>query len=249
MRVTLGLRLTLAALAVFAALVPFALVLAAVTAEWGPSASLDRDATRDLNAWVLRHDEVVPPLKATSHIFHAWVFRGTGIVLICWLVYRGARRLAAWAAVTLLVAGLLGLLLKVVVDRPRPELPTPIAHFPGGSFPSGHALTAVAGSATIVLILLPVLRGAWRYVAWTAAVLVSLASGVCRVALGVHYVSDVLAGWLLGAGIVLATAAAFETWRQDAGRPPVRPVREGVEPEAAPRISPRGDPADAPPRT
>jgi undecaprenyl-diphosphatase len=152
------------------------------------------------------------------------------------LIYRGARRLAAWAITNLVVSGILDVVLKVLINRPRPALPSPIAHAPGGSFPSGHALTAVVGSATIVLILLPVLHGAWRVVAWVAATVVSVLSGVCRVALGVHYVSDVLAGWVLGAAIVLATVAAFETWRRDEGHRPVAPSREGTQPEAAPEI-------------
>jgi membrane-associated phospholipid phosphatase len=119
----------------------------------------------------------------------------------------------------------------VLIERPRPSLPSAIAHAPGGSFPSGHALTAVVGTATIVLILLPALHGAWRVVAWAVAALVSALSGACRVLLGVHYVSDVVAGWILGAAIVLGTAAAFETWRRDEGRPPSDPAREGTEPE------------------
>jgi undecaprenyl-diphosphatase len=41
--------------------------------------------------------------------------------------------------------------------------------------------------------------------------------------------------------VVAATAAAFETWRRDAGRPPVHPAAEGLEPEAAPRIAATGD--------
>jgi membrane-associated phospholipid phosphatase len=138
--------------------------------------------------------------------------------------------------------------LKVAIHRPRPTLPSAIAHAPGGSFPSGHALTAVVGTSLIVLILLPLLRGAWRWVAWAAAVVVSLLSGTCRVLLGVHFVSDVLAGWVLGAAIVVGTTAAFETWRRhDEDRPPVAPAREGVEPEAAPEIAGHGDPEHAEP--
>lgn len=245
----LSLRLVLAVLAIFVGAIPFAVLLALVDVKWGPLSRLDDHTTRSLNSFMLRHRSLVPPLRATSYIFHAWVFRGVVAVLVCWLFYRGARRLAVWATVTLVVAGVLDAVLKAVINRPRPSLPSPIAHFPGGSFPSGHALTAVVGSTTIVLILLPVLRGWQRYVAWAVAVLVSFASGVCRIALGVHYVSDVLAGWVLGVFIVLATTAAFETWRRDQGRPAAHPAQEGVEPEAAPQIAPTRDPSQAPPRT
>jgi undecaprenyl-diphosphatase len=190
---------------------------------------------------VLHHRAFISPLRATSYIFHAWVFRLVVVALAGWLFYQGAKRLAAWAMTTLVVAGILDAALKLLIDRPRPTLPSAIAHAPGGSFPSGHALTAVVGTTTVVLILLPVLHGRWRVVAWVAAALISLLSGACRVLLGVHFISDVLAGWIVGAAIVLGTAAAFETWRRDEGREPVDPVREGAEPEAADEIAGHGD--------
>jgi membrane-associated phospholipid phosphatase len=241
-----GLRLMVASLAAFLLAVPFAGLLALVDTHWRPLEELDKDTTTSLNNYVLDHRVFVRPLQATSYVFHAWVFRSIIVVLVVWLVYRGARRLAAWAATTIVVGGLIGLALKVVIDRPRPALETPIAHAPGGSFPSGHAMTAAVGSAVIVMVLLPVLRGGWRVVAWAVAIVVTLASGICRVALGVHYVSDVLAGWVLGVAVVAATAAAFEMWRRDAGRRPVHAVTQGLEPEAAPRISVTGDLEHAP---
>lgn len=234
---SLSLRLVLACAAVFLVAVPFTALAALVDTRWGPLRRLDVSSTRHANSWVLHHHALISPLRATSYIFHAWVFRLVVTALVGWLLYQGARRLAVWAITTLVAAGLLDVLLKLLIARPRPALPSAIAHAPGGSFPSGHALTAVVGTATIVLIVLPVLRGLWRGVAWALAVLISVLSGVCRVLLGVHFVSDVVAGWILGAAIVLGTTAAFETWRRDEGRRPVDPVREGAEPEAAPEIT------------
>lgn len=225
----LGLRLGLACLAAFLVLVPFTGLLALVDTKWGPLRRLDDGSTRHLNHYVLGHRWMIDPLRATSYVFHAWVFRGIVAVLVVWLVVKGARRLAAWAAVTMVAAGVLDLATKTLVHRPRPKLPTAIAHAPGGSFPSGHAMTAVVGCAVIVLILLPMVRTA---LAWTVAAVISFCSGACRVLLGVHFVSDVLAGWILGAAVVIATVAAFETWRRhDEHRRPVDPAAEGVEPE------------------
>jgi undecaprenyl-diphosphatase len=137
-----------------------------VDTKWGPLSRLDVASTRHANSWVLHHRGLISPLRATSYIFHAWVFRLVVVGLAVWLLYQGARRLAAWAITTLVAAGLLDVLLKVLIDRPRPTLPSAIAHAPGGSFPSGHALTAVVGTATIVLILLPLATTAafetWR---------------------------------------------------------------------------------------
>jgi len=238
---SLGLRLVLGCAAVFLVAVPFTGLAALVDTRWGPLRRLDLSGTEDANSWVLHHHALVSPLRATSYIFHAWVFRVVVTVLAGWLFYQGAKRLALWAMTTLVAAGFLDVLLKVLIDRPRPTLPTAIAHAPGYSFPSGHALTAVVGTATIVLILLPVLHGRWRAVAWVTAALISVLSGACRVLLGVHFISDVLAGWILGAAIVLGTTAAFETWRRDEGREPADPIREGAEPEAADEIAGHGD--------
>ncbi|MFL6075525.1 MAG: phosphatase PAP2 family protein, partial [Mycobacteriales bacterium] len=162
-----------------------------------------------------------------------WPFRLVVVALAGWLVYRGAPRLAAWALVTIVTGGVLGVLAMALVGRARPHLPKPVAHAPGASFPSGHALTATLGCGIVLLALLPALHGRWRAVAWTLAAVIPLFTGMTRIALGVHWVSDVIGGWLLGIAVVLATATGFEAWRRDVGRTPTRPGRTGVEPEAA----------------
>jgi undecaprenyl-diphosphatase len=218
----LGLRLVLAFLAVFLVAGPFAVLLALVDARWTPLRQLDDAASHDANSLVRDHPATEAPLRATTYLLHPWVFRAVVVALAVWLALRGARRLAVWAVVTITVAGFLVAGFKALVGRPRPVLPVPIAHAPGASFPSGHALAAVVGCAVIVILLRPASRGARRTVArtvaWTVAVVLSLAAGTFRVLLGVHYVSDVVAGWLLGAALVLATVAAFQTWRHGEGR-------------------------------
>ena len=74
-----------------------------------------------------------------------------------------------------------------------------------------------------------------RGLLWTMVILIPLITGVCRVGLGVHWTSDVLAGWLMGIGVVAATAAAFAAWRERSGRRRVKVTDEGVEPEIAQR--------------
>jgi undecaprenyl-diphosphatase len=103
------------------------------------------------------------------------------------------------------------------------------------SFPSGHAQSSIVATSVLLLVFLPALRGAWRWVAVAAGVAWVLTVGFSRVALGVHYVSDVLAGYALGAAWVVAMTAAFSAWRRERGRPGVEPG-QGIEPEHAERL-------------
>jgi undecaprenyl-diphosphatase len=182
-------------------------LLVLVQARWTPLRRLDDAATRATNAFMWRHPALVGPLRATAYVFHPWVFRAVVLFLAWRAARRGHRRAAVWAVATMVVAGVVEGSLKALTGRPRPLLPSPIAHASGGSFPSGHALTAAAGGAVIVLLLRPA-AGVRARAAWTAAVVVSLITGASRVLLGVHYVSDVTAGWIIGTAIVVATCSA-----------------------------------------
>jgi Membrane-associated phospholipid phosphatase len=125
------------------------------------------------------------------------------------LFWRRLPWLALFVLVTVVGSSLLNALVKTAVHRLRPVLTHPVAHEPGLSFPSGHAQAAIVGYAVLLLVFLPILHGAWRRVAVTFAVLMVLAIGFSRIALGVHYVSDVVGGYVLGAAWVAAMAAAF----------------------------------------
>lgn len=212
----IGVRAALGCLALFLVAVPFAVLLALVDARWVPLRHLDDATTLDTNSYVRHHPALLGPLRDTAYLTHPWVFRVIVVLLAVALIVRGRWRPAVWALVTLTAAGLLVTGVKVIVARPRPVPPVPVAHAYGASFPSGHALGAVVGCAVIVILLRPLLRGAWRVVAWVTAAVVAFATGAFRVLLGVHYVSDVVAGWILGAAIVAATLAAFGVHRYGA---------------------------------
>jgi undecaprenyl-diphosphatase len=76
-------------------------------------------------------------------------------------------------------------------------------------------------------------------VAIAVAILIPLVVAFARVGLGVHYLSDVVAGGLLGLGWVVVTTAAFEAWRRDVGLPPAPPTE--AEPEMADDVPEPGD--------
>lgn len=227
-----GLRLTLVAAALVILAIPFALLALLVETKWSPLLDLDRDVARSLHEWVLEHTGWQHALRILSD----WVWDPNMyrllIALTCvWLWWRGARRLVAWAVVTVVVTGLLGAVLKLVFTRARPNLPNPVDHAGGWSFPSGHALMGTVGPGVLLLALLPLIPRVWRSVAWVVAVVSAVGVGFTRVALGVHFVTDVVGGWVLGIAVLAATSAVFEWWRRDAGLRDVHAAGEGLEPE------------------
>ncbi|PWR11248.1 PA-phosphatase [Micromonospora acroterricola] len=229
---SLGLPLTLAATAAFLVLVPFALLALLVLGAWPPLHRLDATITHALHHYALDHPAWVALMRVWTEVFAPMPLRAVALLLVIWLLRRGARRLALWATTTMVVGGLMGPLLKLLVGRDRPELLDPVARAAGYSFPSGHALNATLAAGVLLLVLLPYVgRGVWRVVLWVAAVLLVVVTGLSRVALGVHFASDVLGGWLLGVAVVAATTAAFTSWRAHTGLRRVQPTRDGVAPE------------------
>ncbi|MFD9339630.1 phosphatase PAP2 family protein [Streptomyces sp. NPDC060028] len=226
-----GVRLLTTVAATALVSVPFALALVLVESQWAPLHRLDQGTAERLHAAALEHPAWVRVLDFLSHV--VWgplTMRLLVAALVVWLLVRGAVRLALWAAVTATAGGLLGLLVKNAVERARPHLPQPVAQAPGFSFPSGHAMTATTSCAVLLLALLPVVPRACRPLAWVLAAVSVVGVGYTRVVLGVHWVSDVVGGWLLGLAVVTATTLAFEAWRADVGRTRTTPA-QGLEPE------------------
>ncbi|MEU4570939.1 phosphatase PAP2 family protein [Nonomuraea sp. NPDC023979] len=211
----LGVRLTIASVTVAVVMVPFMLLL--VVARM-PLNDLDEGVARQLHAYALANPDVTTALIVWTDAFGPMSWRVAVAVLAIWLVRRGARLLALWAVTTMAVGGLLGALIKVIVDRARPGLPDPVALADGDSFPSGHALNATLGAGIILLTVMPLLRH--RAAAWALAWFLVVTVACTRVALGVHYVSDVVAGVMLGVAVIAATVAGFERWRRSGASPP-----------------------------
>jgi undecaprenyl-diphosphatase len=223
------LRLVLGLAAVLALGVLFLLLALLVRANWDPLVDLDTTVANQLHAVAVRHGWFVTLLKALSTVFDPIVFRVVTTIVALVLLWRRRFRLGAWTLVTIWGAALLGLLLKLIVARARPDLVDAVATAPGRSFPSGHALTSTVGCAVLLLLVMPLLHGPWRAVVFALAVVIPLAVGFSRIGLGVHYLSDVVAGELLGLAWVSITTATFRAWRRDVGLPPA--PRAEVEPE------------------
>ena len=123
--------------------------------------------------------------------------------------WHGALILGLSVALTHLIVDIV----KDIVSRPRPADAYAVGDPSGFSFPSGHSATSVALYATAALIAARALSGSARVAVAVVGALIVLAVGISRIYLGAHYPTDVLAGWLTGAAVVLACWAAVSRLR------------------------------------
>jgi len=148
------------------------------------------------------------------------------VVVALWLAFRRRwRALGAWV-LTWVAAEVLLTAAKAYFHRGRP--PNALVAITGYSFPSGHA---VAGAATAVALVLVLLPSGPRRRKWEAiALLFAFVMAFSRVYLDAHWLSDVVAGVLLGAGVALGSAALVTEVRDVAMRMRGSPVPAGTPP-------------------
>jgi undecaprenyl-diphosphatase len=231
----------------FAAVVLGALMLAlAVRFAASPVVQVDRTVAGDLNAVVAPRPWLVTTLQVLTAPGAAVTAWAVLTILTVVLVIRRKLRLALYVAVTGLGAAVLSPLLKHLVDRLRPMVATPVATAGGPSFPSGHTLAVTVWVGVVLLVLLPVVPARHRHLAVAIGAALVVLVGLTRIALGVHFISDVLAGWLVGSAWLLVTATAFQAWRRHDGLA-VAPVTEGLAPEIGDDLVPEHAPERMPP--
>lgn len=119
---------------------------------------------------------------------------------IMFLVISNRSKTALFVTLATLSGAILSTLLKLGFDRPRPDLIPHLTHTYSTSFPSGHAMVSAVVYLTLGTLLARVVSGLWSkiYVMAVAFILMGLI-GLSRLYLGVHWPSDVLAGWAAGA--------------------------------------------------
>lgn len=115
---------------------------------------------------------------------------------------RFSRRAALFVVASVAGAALLAQAMKALVSRTRPSALPAVYEAGGYSFPSGHSMVTLAYFMAVTLVVRQ-LRPKLRYVAVAIALPLIAAVGLSRIYLGVHYPSDVLAGWALGTTWVL----------------------------------------------
>lgn len=173
--------------------------------------------TLDLNVANWLHAHATPRLTAvmifTSHLGAPLTVAAITLVVavfLCWHGYR-YRLLALLLAVP--GGALVNVIVKHVIHRHRPQFSDPILVLTSYSFPSGHALgSSVLYGILAAMLVWHVRDWRWRALALVAATMVIALIGFSRIYLGVHYLSDVIAGYLEGVvwlGACIAAVAAL----------------------------------------
>ncbi len=187
---------------------------------WNPQLELDTDVSRALYAGDDRPralDLLLEVLTAPGLSLVRYVL---AVPVLVWLIRRRAWRTALWLVTAAVLIRPLTSELKEFFGRVRPAFPDGGAQYDSLSFPSGHS-SGIATLVTVGLVLAwPSLDRAGRRLWTSLGVLLVVLVGLTRMWLGVHYLSDVVAGWALGLGWTLLTAVAFG----------VLPVRRGRHP-------------------
>jgi membrane-associated phospholipid phosphatase len=149
------------------------------------------------------HEQLTPAFVSVLHGFTEfgsgeWI----GIVLFALVLFFAWKR---WwpSLVTLIVAVPGGMLLnewlKILVHRHRPFLDGPFVDWSGYSFASGHTIGATLLYGQLLLFVLPVLKARhWRLLCIFSAISLVLLVGFSRIALGAHFLTDVLAAIIFG---------------------------------------------------
>ena len=152
------------------------------------------------------------PMRLVTALGYHW-FVLPLLATVVFLFYRRGWRLSA-VLLTVSTVGsfLLTTMFKSVFERARPELFDSGYHASFYSFPSGHATVAVGFYGLLTLILGYRLRGFARWAVVLSGVLVMLLIGFSRLYLGVHYPTDVLAGYLSALLWLVCVGAVYMLW-------------------------------------
>jgi len=212
----------LGVLAVGVVAVPLALL---VRGGYGPLLDADQDVSAEAERAVSSSAALLLAARAVTLLGDPVGITVVATVLALVLWWRGHGRLALYVAAARIGALVLSQGLKQLVDRARPVFDAPVAEALGPSFPSGHALGSAVFWTTCAVLLVPRVRRPWLLLA--GAVLVAVLVSASRVLLGVHYLSDVTGGLLLGLGWSAVCTAVFVLERAERGDP-VDVEREGI---------------------
>lgn len=177
---------------------------------------IDSYVDRPVSQWVVGHRDagLTAVLKVLTHVADPLSLVVITVIVSAWVCWR----IRSWLPAVLGLSGLIGVgvvlvVAKWMVGRSRPPSWTAVIVEDGFSFPSGHATGGVAVAVLLAWMAGWVIRG-WtaRVVLWAGASAAAGMVGFSRVYLGVHYVSDVVAGAFLGAAWAIGVIVVGAWW-------------------------------------
>jgi undecaprenyl-diphosphatase len=177
-------------------------VFADIVEDVGDRASSDLDRTVSLALHGLDSPFMDVAMRILSALGSPSVVVFTVAAVAIWAFRRGERRAATILVASGIVTEALNLALKLTFQRTRPSLFVEIATLHSYSFPSGHSMSAVAVYGMCAIVAARLRPSAARALAIATPIL-ALLIGVSRVFLGVHWPTDVLAGFCAGAILLL----------------------------------------------
>ncbi|MEU3449035.1 phosphatase PAP2 family protein [Streptomyces thermolilacinus] len=197
-------------------------LLLLVAVSWAPLLAFDRAVVEELHPTAVRR----PALTEGVRVLSDWVWDPVTLRVLLALA-----ALALWRAGQPGPAGLLVVVglgaagvqhaAKALVGRDRPRWSDPVDSAEFAAFPSGHAMTAAVVCGLLWWAAARTARRALARPVLVVGAVSTVGVGLTRVYLGVHWPSDVLGGWLLGACLVAAAVVAYE-------RRTARPERTAV---------------------
>lgn len=212
-----GLRLAAGLLGVMALSVLFGALLEDVTAGEG-IAMIDHPVARFVAAH--RTSGLTTVMKTVSTVGSP--LGVAAFALVCAGIASAVRR--TWSPLLVVVAGAGGIAvidyaLKALIGRSRPPVAQAVDTAAGYAFPSGHAASATAILAVLAYVSMRRLRSTVaRSAVWAASAAGAVLVSMSRVYLGVHWLSDVLGGMLIGALWATVVVTAWSTYDSGAGR-------------------------------
>ena len=188
-------------------LLPFVGVLLPLWAFAGLATEMREDGFLffDLPTMAFLHQWTSPRIDAffsvVSRIGYLWGVVPANVLILLWLVLRRRHRDGLFFGLAVLGSLAINLAAKNYFARVRPELWLSIAPEHSYSFPSGHAMGSVTLGVAVTLLCW---RSGWRWPVFAGAAAFIALVGLSRIYLGVHYPSDILAGWAAGTAWVVA---------------------------------------------
>ncbi|MFD3357091.1 phosphatase PAP2 family protein [Streptomyces fradiae] len=186
-------------------------LLVLVAAGWAPLLAFDRAVADELHTAAVRRSALTEAMRVLTD----WVWDPVTLRLLL-----AAAAVALWRsgrpgmAGLLVAAGLVAAgvqhLVKALVGRDRPRWPDPVDTADFAAFPSGHAMTAAVVCGLLWWVAVRLGPRALARPVLVAGAVSTAGVGLTRVYLGVHWPSDVLGGWLLGACLVAVAVGAYE---------------------------------------